>query len=225
MGNICNQPVGRDFESDPALYYPRHILFELIEAEARFELLLASPDPSLEGISTDHFKIYCKYKNCSFSLRSEWLSTHPAEKYIRFLSDSKARIAWDSNLERIKEQDSDDNTTISYSLYKSVLGTTPIDLVCRNRLKRHGSGWEYVSTSITHADHPESKDTVRLQLILGGCYAESVQPGATRIVCICECDLGGSIPSVMVKSAASALIPAFAGNLEAALTNRSYVYT
>ena len=225
MGSVCpscySSPVSDELDilpdsSQPAYQY----LLQVTEAEARFISLLFPPDSTLNlVVNKEPLKVYTKDTDLGFMIRSEWISVHPAKEIIAFLSNLEERMKWDKNQETLEEVGKlDDITGIYYKTYKKMLGMSRRDVVYVSRWREYEGGWIDVSTSVLHPDFPEKQDSVRMQIYLGGYYAKSLSPGQTQVICISECSFGGSIPKTVIKAASVATIPAFARDLDTALT-------
>ena len=183
----------------------------------------ATADPALELIvEKQHLRVYGKDTPRGFLLRSEWLMPYRPSEFISFLGDVELRLTWDRKMESVRCLRSIlGEYGVYYQTYRKIMLLAQRDLLYVSKTFQSGDAWVDICTSVDLAEVPGTKDVVRMRLFLGGYFAEPlpVPEGdlISRVVCVSECDFGGSVPRAIVKKVSAITIPSYVKEIEDAL--------
>ena len=183
----------------------------------------AAEDMGLELIvEKENVRVYGRDTSRGFLLRSEWLIAYEPQVFIQFLGDVDLRLKWDKKMESVHRLKTIPPAYgVYYQTYKKIMLLAQRDLLYVSKTFQAGQAWVDVCTSIDLDEVGEKKDIVRMKLYLGGYYVESLQPAVgrmvARVVCVSECDFGGSVPKAIVKKVSAITIPSYIREVEEAL--------
>jgi hypothetical protein len=183
----------------------------------------AAEDMGLELIvEKENVRVYGRDTNRGFLLRSEWLIAHEPDVFIRFLGDVDLRLTWDKKMESVRRLKTiPPDYGVYYQTYRKIMLLAQRDLLYVSKTFAVGQAWADVCTSVDLAEAGEVKDVVRMRLYLGGYYVERLEKEVgkmlSRVICVSECDFGGSVPKAIVKKVSAITIPSYVREVEEAL--------
>ena len=175
-------------------------------------------------VEKEHIRVYGRDTNRGFLLRSEWLIAYEPEVFIRFLSNIDLRLRWDKKMESLHPiKNIPPDYGVYYQTYKKIMLLAQRDLVYISKTFSVGEAWVDVCSSVDIQEVREVKDVVRMKLYMGGYFVQPLPSHlgkmTSKVVCVSECDFGGSIPKAIVKKVSAITIPSYVRELEDALRN------